>query len=89
MCMLNSNNVVFNWSNDRNIGNRDKLSLFSRQNLTEVKFYATSYNINQHSPTWYLRGGQTDATLIPNNVGICCDRMLRPLDQGLRVCIKG
>ena len=25
MRMLNSNNVVFKWSNDRNIGNRDKM----------------------------------------------------------------
>ena len=53
-----------------------------RQNLTEVKFYATSYNIMQHSPTCYLRGGQTDATLTPNNVELCCDRMLRLFDQG-------
>ena len=47
--------------------------------------YATSYNYNiiEHSPTCYLRDGQTDATLTLNNIGLCCDRMLRPFDQGL------
>jgi hypothetical protein len=26
-----------------------------------------------------------DTTLTPNNVGLCCDKMLRPFDQALRL----
>ena len=39
--------------------------------------------IIKHSPSCYLRGGQTNATLTLNNVGLCCDRKLRRFDQGL------
>ena len=62
-----------------------RLSCLSQQEnvCTRLLGYATSYNIIQHSPTCYMRDGQTDATLSPNNVGLCCDRMLRPFDQGL------
>ncbi len=44
MRMINSNNDVFKWSSDRNIGSRNVAPLL-RQNLTEV-------NIVQHHPTF-------------------------------------
>ncbi len=67
------------WSNGRNIDSqqcwtmlRQNVASLLRQNFTEVKFYNIFHS--------YLRGGQTDATLTPNNVGLCGDRMLRPFD---------
>ena len=44
-----------------------------------TKMMRTSYNIIQHSPTRFLRGGQTEATLTdltPNNVELCCVRLI-------------
>ena len=86
MRMLNSNNVVFKWSDNPDIGWQNVAPLL-RQNLTEVKFYITSYNIIQHFPSCYLKGGDgrnTDSqqfcTVLRQNVS--------PFDQGFMFTLK-
>ena len=89
MRIINSNNVVFKWSNDRNIGNRDKMlrlccgKIWLKSNFTQ--HCTTSSNIVQHAIWEVVKRMQHWLQTILDYVATkCCVRLTKVMPERIK-----